>query len=183
MTTYAEKLRDPRWQRVRLEKQAAVGWRCEICGDGSTMLSVHHKRYVKGRAPWEYPTHELAVLCQPCHEEKHHEQDAFFKLLAAMPVDDSPRSVTTAYAVVAGFVAAACEAGQVDEAAGELEQRDPYSYACGHASAAFAAGKLTIYGIHRFADAMSGTGEHGLAKDLEAVFENHGMLAKGLDRK
>jgi hypothetical protein len=34
------------------------------------MLSVHHRRYIKGLMPWEYPGHLLITLCPNCHDEE-----------------------------------------------------------------------------------------------------------------
>jgi len=65
--TYAEKLRDPRWQRKRLEALDNAGWRCSGCRDKTSTLYVHHNFYVRGREPWEYSVEELTVACDPCH--------------------------------------------------------------------------------------------------------------------
>ncbi len=82
--TYEEKLRDPRWQRTRLEKMQEADWRCEICGDDKTELHVHHVRYDRSddypdpeprgayiREPWEYSAGELLCLCSDCHGLVH----------------------------------------------------------------------------------------------------------------
>jgi hypothetical protein len=65
--TYADLLKDPRWQRKRLEVFQRAEWSCELCGDETTTLQVHHLRYVNGHKPWEYPLSDLASLCEPCH--------------------------------------------------------------------------------------------------------------------
>lgn len=70
-TSYGDKLRDPRWQRKRLEVMNEANFVCADCGDNSSTLHVHHKFYVKGRDPWEYETRELICLCEPCHQEEH----------------------------------------------------------------------------------------------------------------
>jgi hypothetical protein len=67
--TYWEKLRDPRWQKRRLEVMEVAGFRCVICSDDKTTLNVHHKLYRKGSAPWEYADSELMCVCETCHEE------------------------------------------------------------------------------------------------------------------
>lgn len=67
MKTYAEFLRDPRWQRRRLEVLEAAGWMCSNCFDTETELHVHHLRYKWNRAPWEYENDELRCLCKTCH--------------------------------------------------------------------------------------------------------------------
>ena len=81
--TYKEQLQHPNWQRKRLEALESAGFECENCGDKETMLHVHHKRYVKGRKAWEYELTELHVLCAPCHESEHGDQDAIKAILAA----------------------------------------------------------------------------------------------------
>jgi len=67
MTTYSEKLKDPRWQRKRLEILDAAGWECTSCGDGTKTLHVHHAYYERGRDPWDYPDDALHALCMDCH--------------------------------------------------------------------------------------------------------------------
>lgn len=69
--TYAERRRDPRWQRRRLEAMSRDGWRCRDCGDERRTLNVHHVRYRPGAAPWEYPLSELMTLCEWCHARRH----------------------------------------------------------------------------------------------------------------
>lgn len=68
-TSYADLLKDPRWQKKRLLVLEAAGWECSSCGANDKTLHVHHLRYVRGRMPWEYPNDELEVLCEGCHEE------------------------------------------------------------------------------------------------------------------
>jgi hypothetical protein len=67
--TYSEKLKDPRWQRKRLEILEAAGWKCEACNSNNVPLHVHHKFYQRGLAPWEYRAGALVSLCSSCHEE------------------------------------------------------------------------------------------------------------------
>lgn len=70
--TYAEKLKDPRWQKKRLETFEAHGWKCDSCLTRINTLHVHHRYYVPGRQPWEYPVDCLQVLCSKCHKDTHH---------------------------------------------------------------------------------------------------------------
>lgn len=70
--TYSEKLKDPRWQKKRLEALDAAAWTCAACSDTTTTLHVHHRQYFKGREPWEYEIGQLEVLCADCHT-LHHE--------------------------------------------------------------------------------------------------------------
>jgi 5-methylcytosine-specific restriction endonuclease McrA len=69
--SYAELLRDPRWQRRRLEIMNRAGFACERCHSKSTTLNVHHVHYIRGRKPWEYDDSELRCLCEPCHKATH----------------------------------------------------------------------------------------------------------------
>jgi len=86
MKTYSERLRDPRWQKKRLATLEAAGWMCENCGDKESTLNVHHKRYLKGKMPWEYDKEWLAVLCEGCHGEEHSRSALLDQVLAFAPV-------------------------------------------------------------------------------------------------
>ena len=66
--TYSEKLRDPRWQKQRLQILERDGWACRICLDTETTLHVHHRIYVKGVEPWGYHEDWLVTLCEDCHQ-------------------------------------------------------------------------------------------------------------------
>lgn len=80
--TYSEKLKDPRWQRRRLELFANANWRCEYCSRRDKTIHAHHIHYIKGRNPWEYPNELMAVLCSDCHAEKHEYEEKLFSALA-----------------------------------------------------------------------------------------------------
>ncbi len=69
MTEYWKLLRDPRWQRKRLEIMKRDGFKCVECGDEGETLNVHHGYYEKGNAPWEYPDESLRTLCETHHKE------------------------------------------------------------------------------------------------------------------
>jgi len=64
---YAEKLKDPRWQKKRLEIFERDGWKCRECGDAKSTLNIHHQRYKSGCDPWEYDNSDLKTLCEYCH--------------------------------------------------------------------------------------------------------------------
>ncbi len=68
---YVEKLKDPRWQKRRLEMLEKASWKCEICMDDKNTLHVHHLSYRDRQEPWEYDDGELVVLCHECHEIIH----------------------------------------------------------------------------------------------------------------
>lgn len=59
MSKYSDKLRDPRWQKRRLEIMQRDNFMCRECYDSTKMLAVHHRYYVPGREPWEYPDFSL----------------------------------------------------------------------------------------------------------------------------
>ena len=65
---YAEKLKDPRWQRRRLEVFNRDRWTCRECGDTETTLNIHHHYYIPNKEPWEYPDEAFVTLCEDCHK-------------------------------------------------------------------------------------------------------------------
>ena len=68
---YSEKLRDPRWQKKRLEILNRDYFECRVCGTKEIELHVHHTKYLKGKKPWEYPNDLLLSLCKKCHFKNH----------------------------------------------------------------------------------------------------------------
>lgn len=66
--TYAEKLRDPRWQKRRLKIMERDDFRCLECGCKTATLNVHHGCYFPKTDPWDYPDYLLHTLCESCHE-------------------------------------------------------------------------------------------------------------------
>lgn len=80
--SYAEKLRDPRWQRKRLQIMERADFACEHCGAADRTLNVHHKLYRKGAMPWEYENHELECVCEGCHEIAHGWRQRLDEILA-----------------------------------------------------------------------------------------------------
>ena len=83
---YAEKLKDPRWQRKRLEVFDLAGWACECCDSTDKTLHVHHKQYIKGREPWEYEPDQLSALCEDCHEQQHQAADRLIDVVSRLPI-------------------------------------------------------------------------------------------------
>jgi len=67
---YSQKLRNPRWQKMRLDVMNRDEFRCQICFDDKTPLNVHHNYYRPGNDPWDYPLAALVTLCETCHEEE-----------------------------------------------------------------------------------------------------------------
>lgn len=68
---YEELLKDPRWQRKRLEIMQRDNFTCQKCGCNDKPLNVHHLYYNKNKKPWEYDNSSLITLCEDCHREKH----------------------------------------------------------------------------------------------------------------
>ncbi len=66
--SYIELLKDPRWQRKRLEIFQRDDWTCQANGEKGNTLNVHHKIYIPGLKPWEYENDLLITLCLECHE-------------------------------------------------------------------------------------------------------------------
>lgn len=80
-TSYAEKLKDPRWQKKRLEILNRDEWCCQWCCDNESMLVVHHLAYERGKEPWEYENETLLTLCENCHENDHTDRIGYEKEL------------------------------------------------------------------------------------------------------
>ena len=66
--TYQEKLKDPRWQKKRLEIFERDSWACKLCSDHESTLNVHHVEYIYKKEPWDYDNKYLWTLCNKCHD-------------------------------------------------------------------------------------------------------------------
>lgn len=62
------------WHEFRQEILRLDGYACTRCGrqrkDG-VRLHVHHKLYLPGHKPWEYPHDQCDTLCSGCHATEH----------------------------------------------------------------------------------------------------------------
>lgn len=67
---YSEKVRDPRWQRRRLEVLQRDGWMCRNCGATTKTLEVHHLMYWSRLEMWDVDSVFLETLCTDCHWDK-----------------------------------------------------------------------------------------------------------------
>lgn len=65
---YSKLLRDPRWQKKRLEILERDGWKCRYCGDTESTLHIHHLWYEDAHQPWQAHSWSLLTLCESCHE-------------------------------------------------------------------------------------------------------------------
>ena len=68
--SYTELLRDPRWQKKRLEIMSRDNFKCCNCGTDKVNLQVHHLDYYDYKRPWDYPENLLITLCEKCHQEE-----------------------------------------------------------------------------------------------------------------
>ncbi len=66
--TYAEKLKDPRWQKKRSAIFTRDHFECTKCGTRDN-LTVHHGCYEPEIEPWEFEDATLYTLCWPCHKD------------------------------------------------------------------------------------------------------------------
>ncbi len=65
MTTYSDKLKDPRWQKKRLKILERDNWTCVFCDDNKEELQVHHEKY--NGEPWDADDKFLKTCCWACH--------------------------------------------------------------------------------------------------------------------
>lgn len=68
--SYSDKLKDPRWQKKRYHILHRDHGRCVLC-DERKYLHVHHKKYIEGKNPWDYPDELLITICINCHRLIH----------------------------------------------------------------------------------------------------------------
>lgn len=87
--TYAEKLKDQRWQKKRLELLEAAEWKCQndCCRNekDKPTLHVHHKLYLRKTDPWDYEDWAYQVLCDECHETEQRLMETAHSMLAKIP--------------------------------------------------------------------------------------------------
>ncbi len=74
---YAEKLKDPRWQKKRLEIMERDEFTCQCCKSKDKTLHVHHKTYEFGNDPWDYEDFNFITLCMLCHTEEEYQKLIF----------------------------------------------------------------------------------------------------------
>jgi len=56
-----------------MELDGAACVKCGRTAAGGVTLQVHHKKYIAGKAPWEYPLELCETLCKRCHAAEHGE--------------------------------------------------------------------------------------------------------------
>lgn len=77
--SYAELLKDPRWQKKRLEIMQRDNFTCQHCLSTDKPLQVHHLVYEKGKKPWAYKNEELITLCEECHRLETEESNYVYE--------------------------------------------------------------------------------------------------------
>jgi hypothetical protein len=93
MKTYADKLRDPRWQKKRLQLLEKAGWSCQTCRDSKNTLEVHHKYYAPKKDPWDYQDFAYKVLCRRCHEIEQEEMLSAHASIAKYDISSSVSAI------------------------------------------------------------------------------------------
>lgn len=78
--TYYELLKDPRWQKKRLEILNRDEFTCQYCGDNESTLHVHHKYYDNKLKPWEYENKFLITFCETCHKDEEDQLKLSFQV-------------------------------------------------------------------------------------------------------
>jgi hypothetical protein len=115
---YRLQLKDPRWQRRRLERLQLAHFACEECASTKKTLHVHHKKYRTGAPPWDYVDSELEVLCEDCHEARHFEKPS----AADMELEER---IARAYAAMLDAPTQDAKRAQADHMTWLVRQRSP----------------------------------------------------------
>jgi hypothetical protein len=66
--------KNQQWKKFREEVFELDGGVCIRCGrnlNDEKIFHVHHKEYIQGRLPWEYPYNRCETLCRSCHASEH----------------------------------------------------------------------------------------------------------------
>lgn len=64
---YSDKLKDPRWQKLRLQVFTRDRFTCQRCQATDKTLHAHHGYYQYRLEPWEYDVATLMTVCEDCH--------------------------------------------------------------------------------------------------------------------
>lgn len=81
MISYSHKLKDPRWQKIRLEVLVRDNFTCDVCGAIDKTLHVHHLCYNESHNPWDSDLNALQTLCSDCHLLEHYKGTKLEELL------------------------------------------------------------------------------------------------------
>ena len=112
---YLAKLRDPRWQKYRLEVFERDGWQCTWCRageQGGRNLQVHHGFYNRElEFPWEYPKEATFTLCERCHPQAEIIKQQVYEALGRL----HPRYHHHVHADIVGAIQAMEQGKEFDE--------------------------------------------------------------------
>ena len=78
---YGEKLKDPRWQKLRLQVFERDEWACRWCYAKKQTLAVHHLWYETEAEPWEATPESLLTVCESCHQTEYDSRAKYEALL------------------------------------------------------------------------------------------------------
>jgi len=81
MSEYSELLKDPRWQKKRLQIFERDEWRCVWCEEDEITLHVHHLKYENDKDPWEIDNRWLITVCEDCHDYEYEQRKSEEKAL------------------------------------------------------------------------------------------------------
>jgi 5-methylcytosine-specific restriction endonuclease McrA len=90
--SYADKLKNPQWQKLRLKIFERDNWTCQECGSKDKTLHAHHKEYIAGNEPWEAPEDTLITLCDDCHGIEKKKKDYLRKINEKLKAIDDIRA-------------------------------------------------------------------------------------------
>lgn len=99
--TYSEKLKDPRWQKKRLEILQRFNFTCGFCDSKEKTLHIHHGYYKRGFMPWEYPDEAYHCLCFECHESRTSTEDEIKFYLSSLSSQELSMFMGIMYATLA----------------------------------------------------------------------------------
>jgi 5-methylcytosine-specific restriction endonuclease McrA len=84
---FIEQYKHPKWQKKRLEVLQKADYKCEQCGDGDSMLHVHHGYYKKGCNVWDYHIKTLWCLCGHCHRDWEFGKNHIYHAISKVSLD------------------------------------------------------------------------------------------------
>ena len=115
--SYSEKLKDPKWQQMRLKIMERDGFACRKCAAKDKTLHVHHFYYTKGAEPWEYDPSALITLCEGCHEDVEKTVNDIKAIIGIVLTSESTtiRAAQNAFSTMAYFVSHCEAAGHYHE--------------------------------------------------------------------
>lgn len=90
--TYAEKLKDPRWQRKKTQVWERDDYTCCACGTKSEQVHAHHTNYTG--EPWDAPLKDMVTLCHKCHTHQKEFKRRFLEIASTTRPDVIERLLT-----------------------------------------------------------------------------------------